>query len=407
MKRILILFAILISLAACKHSEPELVSSDYYYTCSMHPQIVENKPGYCPICHMALIKVKKTQTAPNEIALNDEQVRLANILVDTLTNGQVGNKNVLTGILTEDETKTVGVATWISGRIDRLYFRSTGEYVTKGAPLFSIFSEELRNAQQEYLAAVEKKKSLDNTIVDFDRIIEGAAQKLQTMGLSRGQIESLRSEGKAPGLTTYYSPASGTLIELPLKEGDYVQEGALVARVADYSSLWVQAQAYASQLPSMVAGESVRVELADLPGVKLSGKIAMVSPEIIPDTRLTPIRIEVPNKNGQLRPGMAAYVVPAQRVSETPVLPVDAIIRNGKKNIIWVEVSKNNFMWKEVTLGDESNHQVAILSGLKPGDRVVLSGAYLLNSEYLLKKGMTAMPDMPDMQGMDMSKHGH
>ncbi|MCO6498248.1 MAG: efflux RND transporter periplasmic adaptor subunit [Chitinophagaceae bacterium] len=380
---------VLFFFVACKSSEPDLVSSEYYYTCSMHPQIVENKPGLCPICHMDLIKVKRTQSAPDEITLSPEQIRLANIVSTTIVEGDVATKNIFTGIITEDESRTNAVTSWISGRIDRLYYKNTSDYVARGAPVFSIFSEELRNAQQEYLSAVEKKNTLDNNIIDFDRIIEGAAQKLLTMGQTRAQIESLRKEGKAPGLTTYYSPASGVIIDLPVLEGDYVQAGGMVMKLADYSSLWIQAQVYPNQLASLREGDNVQIEFPDLAGLKLPGKIAFISPEIMPDSRLSQVRIEVSNRNGKLRPGMAAYVTFQRPVSKTPVLPLDAVIRDNDKNIVWVQTGDENFKWKEVKLGEESNHQVAVLSGLDPEDKVVVSGVYLLNSEYLLKKGLS------------------
>lgn len=379
----------LLFLVACKSSEPELVSSEYYYTCSMHPQIVENKPGLCPICHMDLIKVKRTQSAPDEVSLNEEQIRLANVVTAQVTEEGVGTKDVLTGVVTEDESRTSTVTSWIQGRVDKLYYKNTADFVPRGAPVFSIFSEELRNAQQEYLAAIEKKRTLDNSIVDFDRIIDATAQKLKVMGITSSQIEALKKEGKAPGLTTYYSLVSGTITELPILEGGYVQAGDVVMRLADYSTLWVQAQVYPNQLTTMREGDKVQLDFPDLAELKLPGRIAFISPEIMPDSRLAQVRIEVANKNKVLKPGMAAYVLFERKADKTPVLPVDAVIRDKDKNIVWIQTGEGNFKWREVKLGEESNRQVAVVSGLNAGDKVVVSGVYLLNSEYLLKKGLS------------------
>ena len=148
-----LLVIILLFSASCKEKKQAKANmQDNYYTCSMHPQVMQDKPGVCPICHMDLIVVKKTQTAMDEIQLNDEQMQLGNIVADTIHQGILGDKLVLTATLNADETKVNSVNARIGGRVDRLYFKSAGDFVSKGAHLYDLYSEELNNAKQEYLA---------------------------------------------------------------------------------------------------------------------------------------------------------------------------------------------------------------------------------------------------------------
>lgn len=388
MKNLFSVISVITILISCNPGNSDIASGDYYYTCSMHPQIHENHPGLCPICHMDLIKVKKTQSAPDEITLNEDQIRLGNVIVDTISMERMGNKQIITATLNADESRTESVAARMNGRIDRLYFKTEGEYVRKGQPLFSLYSEELNNAKQELIALIEKKKVLDNEIIDFDKLIEATRQKLLLLGITEAQTSELINTGKSSPLTTFYSPVSGYITELFFAEGEYIPEGSMVMRVADFSKLWVEAQMYASQMAWLPENSVVDIEFPDLPGKKVSGKISFISPELLPDTRLLLARVEINNPDGKLRPGMAAYVINRPQLKNVLTMPVDAVIRDGKKNIVWLQKDSTTFKYKQVQTGAESNHRITITSGLEEGDKVVMSGVYLLNSEYLLKKGM-------------------
>lgn len=378
-------------MSACKpgKTDAEVASGQYYYTCSMHPQIAETHPGLCPICHMDLIKVKRIQTASNEVGLNDEQIRLANIVVDTIGISEMGNKFILTATLAADETRTDVIAARIAGRIDQLYFKNTGAYINKGQPVFSVYSEELNNAKQELIALVEKQHALDNDLVPFSNLIDAARQKLTLLGMTPHQVEDLIKTGKSPALTTFYSPVSGYLTELGVMQGDYVLEGSMVMRITDLSHLWAEARVYASQSSRIPHHSSVDIEFPDLPGRRINGRISFVSPELIAETRLVQFRVDVDNPDGKLRPGMVAYVIVRPEWDATLTLPVDAVIRDGNSSIVWIQTAPATFEWRAVQTGPESNHRIAIVSGLNEGDRVAVSGVYLLNSEYLLRKGQT------------------
>ncbi|MDN3654936.1 efflux RND transporter periplasmic adaptor subunit [Ferruginibacter paludis] len=399
MKKIFVIISLLLVVfVSCKNKQQAKISKDEYYTCSMHPQIMEDRPGNCPICHMELIVVKKTNTAADEIMLNDEQERLGNIQVDTIRSGTIGDKVVLTATLNTDETKVSSISARIAGRIDRLYFKNTGDYVTKGTHLYDLYSEELNNAKQEYIATLERKQSLDNSIIDFDRLIESAKTKLLLWGMSESQVSDLAKSGKTSTLTSFYSTASGYIMELPVTEGQFVMEGSTIIKLAGLSSLLAEAQVYASQLYAIDKGGDATIQIPDLPGREFTGKIEFANPEIAPDTRVNLIRVSIPNNNGLLKPGMPAYVIIKNKMINALTLPIDAVLRDGKMNVVWVKSSKNAYTIKMVTTGLESGDRIEIKSGLKTGDVVVTGGAYLINSEYIFKKGANPIA------GHDMNK---
>ncbi|MEP6726679.1 MAG: efflux RND transporter periplasmic adaptor subunit [Bacteroidota bacterium] len=367
---------------------------DIYYTCSMHPQVHETKPGKCPICKMELIAVNKSANATDEIELNDQQILLGNIQVDTIRIGSIGEQLVLGATLNFDQQKENAISSRVMGRVDKLYFKNIGDYVSKGAKLFDLYSEELNNAKQEYLLELEKQKTLDNSIVDFTQLVGAAKNKLLLWGMSEAQIEELQKNKKAIPLTTVYSNASGYITSLDIKEGDYVQEGGSVMKLSDLSILWAEAQVYASQLAGIDKSSQVIVQFPDLQGKDVKGKIEFINPEINPDTRINLIRVPIPNPGNQLKPGMQAYVVIINQGNKSMSLPSDAVIHDSKGASVWVQTNTHTFKYRMIETGSENSDRIEIRSGLQEGDIVVISGAYLLNSEYIFKKGTNPMEGM-------------
>ena len=392
--------ALLLFLFACKSKKAQTPSDpDTYYTCSMDPQVKENKPGKCPICKMELTPVKKNSagTIMDEIELSEQQVQLGNIQMDTIRSGAIGDQVVLTATLNFDQQKENSVSSRVMGRIERLYYKNIGDYVSKGAKLFDLYSEELNNAKQEYLLALEKQKTLDNTLIDFSQLVQAAKNKLLLWGMSESQIQELTKNKKATPLTSFYSNAGGYITAMDVKEGDYVTEGGTVVRLADLSALWAEAQVYSSQLSFIDKGAQAIVQFPEMQGKEVKGRIEFMNPEINPGTRINLIRVAIPNSTHQLKPGMQAYVIIKNREHKSLSLPTDAVIRDNKGASVWVQITGNKFKYRMVELGAESNDRVEIKSGLKDGDVVVISGAYLLNSEYIFKIGSNPM------EGMDMS----
>ena len=395
MRYILILSISFLFFSSCKNKK-ETQDPDIYYTCSMDPQVIEYKPGKCPICHMELTQVKKSSAEnKDEILLSEQQIQLGNIRTDTIRNGTIGDQLLLTATLNFDQMKASSVSSRVMGRVEKLYFRNLGDYVKKGSALYELYSEELNNAKQEYLLMLDKKKVFaTETIIDFDQLLQSAENKLLLWGMTQGQIQELAKNKKATPTTTFYSTAAGYITTLDIREGDYVMEGGTIVKLADLSSLWAEAQVYTSQMAAIDRNSIATVQLPDFDSREIKGRIEFVNPEINPDTRINLIRVSIPNPGNQLKPGMPAYVLLKSPQRKTLSLPIDAVIRDGKGATVWIQTADKTFKSVMVQTGLDSDDRIEIKAGLSIGDIVVIRGAYLLNSEYIFKKGANPMEGM-------------
>ena len=364
-------------LLSCNDKKQDTVTQEKSEKNSM-----ENMPG------------KSNDVKTDEIKLSEQQVQLGNILSDTINSSMMGDRIVLTATLNIDQVKTTSINARVMGRIEKLYFKNVGDHVNKGDPLFDLYSEELNNAKQELVLALERKNTLDNSLIDFDRLIQSAKYKLLLWGMNDAQIDGLVKTRKATPTTTFYSNASGYITSLELKEGESTMEGSTVMRLADLSTVWAEAQVYATQLSEIDRNGIAEVQVPDIPGKKITGKIEFFNPEINPDTRINLIRINIPNPGNQLKPGMPAYVILKNRQHNMLSLPIDAVIRDGKGATVWIQTDKNTFQSRMVEVGMETGARIEIKSGLREGDIIVISGAYLINSEYIFKNGTNPMAGM-------------
>jgi Cu(I)/Ag(I) efflux system membrane fusion protein len=396
---ILILTAALL-LGACEGKQKEMatgtaVHSDTIYTCSMHPQVMQDRPGKCPICGMELIPERKSGGMDNgSVQLSDQQVQLGGIRLDTVGRGTIGDRNVLTGTVTIEETRSTAISARLGGRIERLFVKATGEYVQKGQKLYDLYSEDLNNAEQEYLLALERQDSLHSSVVDLKQLAQAAREKLLLWGLNEAQVAELARVRKPQGVTSFYSPGEGVVVSVESHEGDYVGAGTVVLRLTDLSTVWVEAQVYTSQLSELAPNAVVVVRLPDVPGREWTGRISFVNPETDPAVRISGARVALRNKDGVLKPGMAAEVTVTSGGRHSPTLPEAAVIRSAKGSLVWVAAARNLFRPVMVETGMEDGGRIEILSGLKAGDVVVSEGAYLVNSEYGFKHGGDAMAGM-------------
>ena len=384
---------LLLLFVACKNKTGIAANDEIYYTCSMDPQLVESKPGKCPICKMDLTPVTKNNAVQkDEILLSEQQKQLGNIQTDTVSTGTMGDNLVLTATLNFDQMKASSVSARVMGRLEKLYYKNLGDYVKKGTPLYEIYSEELNNAKQEYLLALDKSKIFaGETAVDFEELVQSAKNKLLLWGMSEGQIRELVANGKASPTTVFLSTVSGYITSLEIREGEYVMEGGTIIKLADLSTLWAEAQVYTSQFAAVHPGSTATVQLPELDGKEIKGKIAFINPEINPATRINLIRVAIPNPGNILKPGMPAYVLLKSPTRNMTSLPIDAVIRDGQGATVWIQTNKNTFKSVMVETGLESEDRIEIKSGIKAGDVVVVKGAYLLHSEYVFKKGADPM----------------
>lgn len=394
-----------LAVLACKSKKQEQIKDNEYYVCSMDPQVMEKQPGTCPICKMPLTKATIDTKQMQGIKINDEQAKLANIKVEAIVQSSIGRGTTLNGVFAVNQNKTEQISARIKGRIEQLYFKVIGTQVNKGDKLYDLYSRELLQAQEEYLLAIEKGKLLKTGAQSF---ITAARNKLVLWGLSEAQITALENTSEPKITNTIYSKVSGIVTEIPLKEGDYVNEGSEVYKVADLSSIWVEAQLYTNELAYLQEGHEVEVIPAPYPDERIKGSIVFTNPELQQQSKINLIRIEVYNAASRFKPGMQAYVQLKSEERKALVLPVDAVIQNAHNSLVWVQTQKNAFEPREVTTGIQSDERIEILSGLKEGEMVVTSGTYLLNSEYIFKIGMNPtgnkkteeapMNNMPNMK---------
>ena len=382
-----------------------------HYTCPMHPQISRVQPGDCPICGMTLVKATKaapaaampagaTPAAP-EVTLSEQQRQLANIRVAAATGAGSGSgaSTVLTGTITANANQTRTVSSRVAGRVEHLFVRQTGEAIRQGASLVSIYSEELQALQQEYLLSLAQLRTGGTSGNQYSRLVASARQKLRLLGLTEGQLRTLASTGRPTNSLTFYSPQAGLVQAVGVTEGQYVGEGTLLVSLTNLSSVWVEAQLYPEEVAGIAMGQSVQVQVAGLPD-SYSGRVVFLSPELQANSKVTLLRVELANPDGRLQPGMHANVRLVSRRAATTVLtlPQDAVLRDSRGSYVWQQVdAAGRFRRLKVSTGPETDERVTITGGLSADAQVVVSGAYLLESEYMLRQGAH-----DSMNGMSM-----
>jgi Cu(I)/Ag(I) efflux system membrane fusion protein len=386
--------------AACKPKPQQIVvktQSKAYYTCSMHPQIHEDHDGNCPICGMKLIKVELTGTSDktaDRITLTATQLQLAGIQTDTVREENTGSEKTLTGTVTADENTSQELSARIAGRIQQLYVRTIGEKISIGQPVYSIYSEDLQEAEKEYLLAKQQQKVLHNPDVDYGQLINAAENKLQLWGLSTAQIKNLAASGKVSATTTVLSKVGGTVSDIGVHEGDYVTEGMTILKTQALNNLWVEAQMYANEAGNYKENDRMSVSFPDLGGQLINGKVEFINPELSDAAKVVLIRVSIPNPQGLIRPGMLAYISVGGSGIRSLAVPASAILTDSKGSKIWVKNADGSFSPKMIKPGSGNQNYVAVLSGLNAGDIVVINGAYLLNSEAIFKNGSDNMDGM-------------
>lgn len=356
------------------------------YTCPMHPQIVQEKPGSCPICGMDLVVFNKNSAA-TFLTLDERQQALANIT--TLVVGLNGwnTEQQINGRLVVNPEKTAYISSKISGRLEQLYVRQTGEKITKGQPLYKIYSEQLATLQQEYLLAYAQAMQFPADRV-FAELLTSSMQKLNLYGQSANQIKQLQSAKKTDPYFTFTAPANGIVAELAVTEGQYVTEGSPIIRLEGYQSLWVEADIYPAEAGIIKDGQKLKVVIPGWEQAPQIMTVQFISPVLQSDAQIIQIRGEIPNPNHQWQPGLQADLfVPIVSKEKVMSLPLSAVIRSEQGAHVWVETAKGQFEPKIVKTGTESFDAIEITEGLLKGDQVVITGAYLLYSEYILKKG--------------------
>jgi Cu(I)/Ag(I) efflux system membrane fusion protein len=376
------------------HLGHKMTNKTILYTCSMDPQIKEDKPGKCPICHMTLTPIKNNDNEGNEISLSKQQIRLGNISTQSIVASQSSLSQNYMGTLTINQEKVNSVSSRAMGRIEKLFFKAVGDYVAKNQAVYELYSEDIAIAKQDYLTAYKQLSMPGDFGKNAKNMLAGAKQKLLFYGLTNAQIEGIKTNKDVSPNTIFYSTYSGTVSEIIATEGSYVMEGSAIMKLADLNSLWLETQVNVNFAKSLKIGQKASITFSDFPNKTMNTRVAFINPEINPDTRLLLIRMEIPNQGLQLKSGMQAVVKLMQSNAKGIFLPIDAVIQDEKASYIWVEKRQGVFENVMVETGIETNGLIEIKSNLDTSKKVVITGAYAINSEYKFRKGSDPMAGM-------------
>ena len=439
-----LLFAVFAAILAgsCSKNDAPIGTEKTLYTCGMHKQIIKDKPGNCPICGMKLqpirkepgsdldkktavaasgerkIKFYKSTMTLGEISqtprkdsmgmdmvpvYEDESTDSATIRIDPVT---IQNMGVRTGVVSKgplrrairtvgvvdyNETALADITTKFKGWIEKLYVDSVGKAVKKGEPLFEIYSPDLYSAQREYLIATKQGGNPENRT--------SALTRLRYFDVPQEQIDELVKTGEVRKALRVNVPTDGIVLEKMAVEGQMVEAGMKLFRIADLSVVWVQAQIYEQDLPLMHLGQEATVSLSYYPDRKFGGRVTYIYPTVDEKTRTAKVRMEFHNPGLFLKPGMFVTVeATAELAPDALLVPDTAILRSGEKNTVFVALEGGKFDPRHVVIGARSdNNMYQVLSGLNEGERVVTSGQFMLDSESQLREAIQKMlsPDAP------------
>jgi membrane fusion protein, copper/silver efflux system len=336
---------------------------------------------------MDLVPVSQSGKEQGELMLSESQIALGNIKTKRVKYGDISTNTILTGKLVLDETQADVISSRAQGRVEKLYIKETGQSVQKGQPLYELYSEDLLTLQREYLLALKQYQELGKENPRFASFLDAAKQKLLLFGLTNTQVKSLAKSGDVTTRVTFVAPTSGVITDISVAEGQYVSEGSILYKLGKLDKIWVEAELYPQELANIQVGDKVQVSVQGFAEDAIDAKVTFISPEFRQGSQVAILRAELPNTNDRYMPGIQANVILPGKNGNTLVLPTDAVIRDAKGAHVWIQNGKNTFQARMVTIGEESANNVAILSGIKENDKVVTSGAYLLYSEFVLKKG--------------------
>lgn len=428
---------------------PALFAAEQLYTCGMHPQVISREPGNCPICGMKLQPIRANSAAPGNSATSNHSAppgpppaapaggRKITYYKSTMMPGEVSpgpakdsmgmdmapvyeedspaaeeaiqvdsatlqKMNLQTGLVERGpvrrQIRAVGVVEFnertirditlkYDAWIEKLRVDATWTLVRAGDPLFEVYSPDLYNAESNYLVAAQAEGPAGGSLT------RAAGKRLELLGVPAGEVAALPGRGEVPRTCLYAAPSSGVVIEKLAVEGQMVKAGEPIYRLADLSTVWVNAQIYEEDLPGVSAGQAVEVRVTHGSEPAAAGTIEQLLPQVQADTRTTVARIALPNADGALRPGMFVDVRLAVEVSPSAILaPDSAVLRSGERNTVFVALPGGRFEPRAVKLGARTdNYRYEVLGGLREGERVVTSGQFLLDSESQLREAIQKM----------------
>lgn len=364
-----------------------------YYTCGMHPWVILPRPGDCPICHMKLTPLDPAKFT-GQVAIDPVVVQSIGVRIEPVVEGPLVRTIRTVGTVEYDETRVRDVNTKISGWIEALHVDFVGAPVEQGQPLFEVYSPALFQAQEEYLLALRTQRTIpDGRGGQPLDLVRSAATKLELFDVTPEQIEALAAAGEPSRTMTILSPHTGTVIAKHANEGMRIDSGMQVFRIADLSRVWVLVTLYESQLPFVTEGQAAVMTLPYIPGQTFEGRVVYIYPYVDTRTREVQVRLEFENPTGLLKPGMFATVELRSTLRREAVLvPRASVMSTGTRSVAFVSLGEGKFEPRQVRLGVETGEgRVEVLDGLRPGELVVTSGQFLLDSESRVREALAKM----------------
>ncbi|MDF1560893.1 MAG: efflux RND transporter periplasmic adaptor subunit [Bacteroidales bacterium] len=389
-----------------EHQHSVETTAETVWTCSMHPQIRQNEPGDCPICGMDLIPLENNQsseTDPMSVSMSPTAMQLASVSTAIVGRMAPVKKVRLNGKVQTDERMLYSQSSHIPGRIEKLSVNFTGEFVSSGQTVASIYSPDLVTAQEELL---ESQRIMETQ----PQLFNAAKEKLRNWKLSDNQIEEILESGEINDEFPVQADVSGYVTRKIINLGDYVRKGETIYEIADLSRVWILFDVYESDLVWIRKGDRVKFSIPSLPGESFEGIISFLDPVIDPKTRVAKARVDYNNPGGKLKPEMfASGVVEARLVrnSNSLVVPKTAVMWTGKRSLVYIKNNSDagvSFNMREVTLGPALGDSYIIESGLQGGEEIAVSGTFSIDAAAQL----TGKPSMMSPEGGPvMTGHNH
>ncbi len=368
---------------ATKHLDPK-------YVCPMHPQIVRDEPGSCPICGMDLVpKTLEAGTAGHpEVKISNAVVNSMGVRTAEARNQTLWKYIQTVGRIEYDETRLAHVHPRAEGWMEELSLRAEGDPVEKGQVLGRLYSPEILSAQVDFLIAMDQSGNKTR--------VEKARNRLRLLGVTEGTISAIQKSRESINTVPVVANARGVVTKLGARQGMYVKPEMEIVTIADLSRIWVLVDVYEHQIDWLAQGLSAEIRVPAYPGRVWEGTVEYIYPELDPKSRTLRVRLAFDNPEGLLKANMFAdVVIYGGPKREVLAVPAEAVIATGKRSSVVLALGNGRFQPVDVVTGMESNGQVEILSGLSVGDQVVVSGQFLIDSESSLQASFLRMGESP------------
>ena len=395
-------------LVACRRKSGTVVDPNVaYYTCTMHPSVRSQDPnGKCPICGMDLVPVMKrnamelgqsialgTPAGPSEFSVPAERQQQIGVTYATVETRPLRRTIRAVGMVEPDKTRQWNFVARVEGYVQKLEVTSPGEEVSQGQPLLTIYSPDLLAAERELVNLLEPGGRGSGG--GNDRLIEAARERLEQWNVTEDQIADLERTRKPSQFLTLCSPFKGVVQQGPPEQGQKVMIGDSLVAVADLSVVWVWAEFYEQEVPMLARGQKVSLTARGYPGENFEGRIGLIDPFVNESTRTTRARIDIPNAELKLRPGMYANVELTIDMGEGLTIPVNAVMPTGERSLVFIDKGEGRLEPRYIELGGAFDDRYEVKSGLKAGERVVASANFLIDAESQVE-GAVKSYDAPE-----------